>query len=254
MKINLTQSLSIFDSANIKFIENADIKIYENEQYKELLSYIGNGNYLSSFRPSGNTNYKIIVSSTLGQSVAENYIPQKTTILSIDTTSVYVYSQKELECRIKFKDDEASENFYLLDIRAIAGSYSFGMNDNRDTIYYEQSIDFEYDKSIIEEKIGNNTISYGVIFSDKFFNGKEIELAVKIGSDILQIKDKNSIKFYLKSISRDYYLYAKSYSRSINQAEDVLGEPIQVYSNIQNGFGIFGGYNQDVDSIEYERF
>jgi hypothetical protein len=47
---------------------------------------------------------------------------------------------------------------------------------------------------------------------------------------------------------REYYFYKKSVMQSFDGQLDPFAEPVQVYSNIQNGVGIFAGASVSVDS------
>lgn len=257
IKVNISKGLNIFDTLNVLFVDNANIELLTDNQSLGFLKYDKDGNYLMNFKPVENKKYNLQVTVPgFAKCEASDIIPSKTNIISIDTASVYKNYTNVLECKINFLDNPETEDYYLLDIKAIAGYYIIqhsNNEDDNDTTYFEQSIDFETDDDFVEEKIESDNIMYGVIFSDKLINGKLNKITVDIDNNILQIKDKNVIKFYLKKISKDYYLYAKSYARYLNYDDELFGEPIQVYSNIKNGFGIFGGYNQDVDSIVYYR-
>ena len=64
---------------------------------------------------------------------------------------------------------------------------------------------------------------------------------------------------HLSSLSEDLYQYLKSYyhHNAVKPKfyefwlEDIFDrtEPVPVYTNIENGYGIFGGYSTSVDSI-----
>ena len=45
--------------------------------------------------------------------------------------------------------------------------------------------------------------------------------------------------------SKDFYLYNKSVQESDGIGGNPFTDPVQVYTNIQNGFGCFGAYNID---------
>ncbi len=253
-KVNVSESLSIINSSNVNFIENASIELYEDGNIIRELVYDNNGNYFIDYKPLQQKEYKIKVISPEGYNCeAINIIPQKTEIISIDTLTD-ITKPDELICKINFEDNQSTLDFYFLEIRTIAGSYTFEYPlGNFDTIYYEESIDFDYTDNIIEYKIGTSMITYGVIFSDELINGEQKEISITINKYAISDIPNNAIKFYLKNISEDFYLYAKSYSMLLDEEIDILAEPIQVYSNISNGFGIFGGYNQFVDSIIYNK-
>jgi len=56
----------------------------------------------------------------------------------------------------------------------------------------------------------------------------------------------NSFYLELSSISKDYFDYLHSYQRQSNYfgGELFAGEPVQVFTNVQNGLGILGASNK----------
>lgn len=50
----------------------------------------------------------------------------------------------------------------------------------------------------------------------------------------------------LVSMSEDYYKYQKSYINQVTNISNPFASPIEVYSNIENGVGIFAGYNRQM--------
>ncbi len=253
-KLNISESSTVFDNYNIDFIDNASVLLYENKNFIGEFTYISYGNYEINHIPASQKEYKIKISSPPDYYCeAVNIIPQKTEILSIDTFTD-ITNPYDLICKIRFEDNQNNRDFYFLEIRTISGSYIIEYPiGNFDTIFHEESINFNYTDNIIENKIGTDDLIYGAIFSDERINGKEKEILIIINKSSIADIPNNAIKFYLKNISEDYYFYAKSYGKLLNEKLDILAEPVQVYSNISGGFGIFGGYNQSVDSIIYNK-
>ena len=58
----------------------------------------------------------------------------------------------------------------------------------------------------------------------------------------------HSIEYWLEvtTMNEDYYNYQKTYILQAFQAANPYTEPVQVHSNIQNGVGIFAGYNRQM--------
>ena len=51
---------------------------------------------------------------------------------------------------------------------------------------------------------------------------------------------------YLISASEDYFRYKRTYSLQEESSGDPFAQPVNVYNNIENGFGIVAGYSEDV--------
>lgn len=47
-------------------------------------------------------------------------------------------------------------------------------------------------------------------------------------------------------MSEDYYKYQKSYINQVTNLSNPFSSTIEVYSNIENGVGIFAGYNRQM--------
>ncbi len=96
-----------------------------------------------------------------------------------------------------------------------------------------------------------------LFFSDELTEGdtleRDIYFAQKIGgSDPRVFSSFNSIYLKLCTISEEYYLYAKSYAdQSFAIDYSLFVEPVSVFTNVHNGYGIFAGYGQCVDTVLY---
>jgi len=81
-----------------------------------------------------------------------------------------------------------------------------------------------------------------LIFSDKYINGTNREIIFP------EVNTRGTILFiYQQTLSEDYYLYLYSY---YNKPTDSFSEPVPLHSNIVNGVGIFGAYNEIVDTLQ----
>ncbi len=237
LKVNLSEDLSPIKIMfmNLKFIENATIKLYENNSLVDTLSNTENGNYISSLKPARGNFYKIIVDAPGYTSVqAQSFIPTPVPIILVD----YIKKGNETTLNIKFKDPENEDNYYLFFLRRPLpnGYYS--------------------DDPVIGDWDSHDCTLF--VFNDDIIKGKDYNLKVSFFSD-----DMDSIYntyTYLCSITKDFYLFAKSASNQSKQNEsdlyqiinNGLAEPFLMYSNIEDGIGIFSGHSMSVDSIKIE--
>ena len=56
----------------------------------------------------------------------------------------------------------------------------------------------------------------------------------------------------LQALSPELYRYLKSVELFRITENDAFSEPVQIYSNVQNGWGIFGALSYDRHFVEYE--
>ncbi len=137
------------------------------------------------------------------------------------------YEQDVDQYEITFTDPLGEENFYALDFIIDDG---FG-NTHRERM------------TIVDPRMVRGPKKEVLIASDLHADGSVATYIIGL-PDIEQLRMYNehpeaTATLRLKSISRDRYLYAKSY-RDYNQSDDnPFAEPVTVHSNIENGFGIF---------------
>ena len=273
--VKISHSKHIFDTSSTFHLDKVIIDFYENKTFIETLenkgSVFGRLKFVSpsGFKCSEKKSYTINVSATGFETVfAENTVPEPVQILVVDTSTVIAelpdwyfghlgpFNQIRLllECRIRFKDPPGISNYYTLQIetqacRQIVDSlgdkiWSYTGTGQLPYVSYDQ---------IVENLLNNEDAICGweciylykkVCFSDKLIDGEEYELVILLDKELL--KGKTYFKLY--SLSREYYLFAKSRFPKSKNHNDPFAEPVQVYSNIQNGVGIFAGASVSVDS------
>jgi len=249
LKVNVSKSCYILDN-DIQAIENATVEIYENGNLINTLPYLNNGLYKSTQqKPTSGDAYKIKVTVPgMGTAETESYIPPETNIISIDTALVTRiddegYKREYLEFRVKFKDNPDENNYYIL---APKEMYIYSYDDYEgdpiitDTMQY--TIGYESnDPSIVEDLWGT-----GMLFNDNLFNGNTYEFVFSTEN---YFYDTKSICIKLKSISEGYFKYLATCYKHMEANWDPFMEKISVYTNVEGGVGIFGGYSVATDTI-----
>lgn len=153
---------------------------------------------------------------------------------------------------MKIKDDPSMHNFYRLRIRGVAEreeeltpGYMYGYYTISDLFTSDDIIfmDSQLTKSYAGMKAGMTNV-----FDDHLFNGQEytftVETRKRFGKNPRVIVD-------LQSISQDLYYFLKSYMLFRISTDDVYTTPVGLYSNIENGWGIFGTLSSDQHVIYY---
>ncbi|MFZ6009198.1 MAG: DUF4249 family protein, partial [Bacteroidota bacterium] len=85
-----------------------------------------------------------------------------------------------------------------------------------------------------------------IIFSDTRFNGKEFSLKITAGSHSTGTK----FKLHFNTLSKDLYQYKVTANLQESTSGDPFAQPVKVYNNIANGFGIFAGYSAAVYELK----
>ena len=246
VKVNVSKSLNILDDKNVIYLNKATVKLYEDDKFIENLTNISNGNFMSKvFYPKMGKNYKIEVSAqNLKTVTAESKIPQKVKITSIDTATKDEEGYFSLEFTLKFDEPENETNYYLLQMK----TYQPSDYDFETQTYAKDKLENLYISS--DDNMVESIANFGgILFSDKLINGQSYSLKLTVDKYNFY-NDTNLVYVYLNSVSKDFYLYLKSYNQHQEAKYDPFAEPVQVYKNIKNGYGIFAGYSSYVDSIE----
>lgn len=249
IKVDVSNSVGALTSNKIDTVNNAVITITNSLGQSEQLTYKGYGHYASTnLSGLAGASYNINASANGFESVSSQFsLPA---IQTIDTAYFEITdaSKQIAELVIKFTDNGSAINYYAV---SIASMDSFGYVTPH---YFEQP-----NQSI---NVGNNENYYGsdYYFTDEIENGKQIEKRLKfnyytnfyydsLGNPIANPLDAIKVLWF-RSLSKEYYLYQKSYNTYLGAIGNPFAEPVQVYNNINGGFGIAAGYTQTVKLIQ----
>ncbi len=259
IRVQVSKTVAITDSGN-RIIENANVMLYKEGAFVSTLANIGNGIYVYGTYPEKGKLYEIKVNAPGFFSVSANeIIPEKTNIISCSfkgpiATINPTWGDEMGVVNILFKDNALIKNYYEL------------------IFYWEKNSKFEYiptnnislDIPVLKNEGDIEYEPTSIFFSDELFNGMEFSLNINIympfGLDTNQIMAAPGKLFVnLRSTSYNYYKYRKLWTRhrynqnqGIEYYQDIFrGEPINMFTNVVNGNGIFAGYSQDVKEAPF---
>lgn len=241
MRIYLSRSTNhkekITNEMNIK-----EVHIYENRIEIEPETYVADSLLIISYRAKPTTTYSIeLLSDSEERIVASDSLPEKPQFHVVDFRPKVGFDSEGYEF--------SEITIEVVDINPVAGDY------------YELSVVSSHSQlGLVKNYVWSNDVIitdegdadfyyYNLLFSDKLFNGQRVILKCFIGYD-----DSDEEAYVcLRSISPSYYRYKKSIMRHFaNQEGDVWtgsGNPVNVYSNVEGGYGIFAGFQEDTDTI-----
>ena len=255
-KFQVSKSLSVLDNANLKLIDNATLLLFEEDIFLDsILNPDEDGFYRFAMLPKPGKNYIIEVTSPDYQEKlsASDGLPvpvpiTKTKVSIIDSSFYgdiyYSYGYLSGNFEISLNDPGENINYYQFKV------YSYDSVFN----YIEEIPEFEHlvKRSLLVSSddpvlSSHNNYNNQLLFEDRMFNGKEISLRINFED----FNPRRGKKYYLEllSLSRAGYLYRKTIDEYEMARNDPFAEPVMIYSNIQNGFGIFSGYSSHIDSI-----
>ena len=259
LSVNISKTVHVFENENNNnppFIHNAVTRFYEDGQFLFNLIEGENGYYSKpGYFPSINHSYKIEVEKTGYPTIsAETNIPVPVLIKSLDTTinlgnggDGYYYGE-EIKFELKYQDPSGPGNHYRLDC------YLHYIDENneylsRQYIYVNENDEYLFDKT------------YGyLLWTDQLTDGNEVTIKFNFYSNAYSFEGENpnnsssaTYLFVLNSVSEDFYRYDKTRSLFFDTggSSNPFSEPVLIYSNITDGFGIFGGFSTDTISFQY---
>ena len=247
-KIYNSVPVSTYNFENIEEVDGATIILYENDTPVDEIQQNSYG-YQSTYLPKEGKNYRFeLTLPNSGPLSGQSYIPEAVPILL--TTANFESSTNNVRVGITFSDPMETDNYYIFTLSTL-----YLQNDGT----YEP-FDFGHpwlygasDFSVVEKNIFPNG-QRGLLFSDNMINGKDYELIITMWDySIIGSSPKKTCKicFQLTSISKEMYLYAKSFAEQGGGGINPFNEYFNVYSNIENGLGIFGGYSTAYDTLLY---
>ena len=89
----------------------------------------------------------------------------------------------------------------------------------------------------------------GLLFSDEAIDGQSIQLKLLAQIDELETGMFPKIVGELRTVSENYYKHYTSLALQKESKDRPFAEPVSVFSNIENGLGIFAGYSTYRDSV-----
>lgn len=248
--IHLSESRNILDNNGgaLPNIEDATAKLF-NDNNTELgtFTHVANGSYvLTSPMPVAGSAYTLKVTHPNFDDISTtSAAPNLVSILEIDTA----HTGEQFNIYITVNDNANETNYYSLVItNKVTNTWEVepGVFETSTNYYNNWICTKDIDAEGSADPSGE-ICSQELLFSDKNFNGSQHTFNVS------EYYDANTelIMVSLRSMSADLFKYRVTFSNYEQNSGNPFGEPVQVYSNVENGFGIFSGYSEYQDSIVF---
>ncbi|MDG2330157.1 MAG: DUF4249 domain-containing protein [Flavobacteriales bacterium] len=253
--VHVSKSLSVIDQGNLDDIENATVVISTAAgDLVETLAYNGNGNYIGTQIPQEGQNYRVDVAAPNYTAVyGEDVVPDVVNVQSVDTMTTVNGEEEILVAQITFKDPEGINNYYRFSVEMGYWNYWFDGAGILDSNYYEEMVWMQLNDPSFEGT-DNNTWSDIGIMSDLLFDGqtKTVDLPISMwlnGGLPFHNYRIEFIDVYFSNVSETTHFFNRSFQLYQQTQGNPFAQPVQVYSNITNGFGVFGGSDTEVYRI-----
>lgn len=243
ISVHLSLSNHILNSEPYPLVKNATVVIRDDQdQLIETLPFGPSSElYKGSSKAVPGRQYFLTVDVPgYDQVTSTGTVPQPVPITKVSIDSMATDSNGRIPIEIFFKDPAGQKNYYELTVR----STSFWVDPNtNDTIEYDYPIQFEANDPLVESQ---NTPGSS-LFEDVFFDGQDHKITVRV----FGYYDPNTSAYViLRTMSEDYYKYLKSTALQNDVAGNPLAQPVLVFSNINNGIGIFGVSSTSVFEVK----
>jgi hypothetical protein len=240
-----------------KSLTEAEVELYEEGRFVSRLQYVADSTFYypfnyhqdacfisQDFKPMSGRKYTIKVITEEHPLVeASTHIPEPTAILSLTSERILKKIDSRLfeynRCILTFEDNPDQEDYYGFSSKTVPGRTGNNVG------FLGQDPGIEYPPLFKDHIIIND--AYNLIL-DGYFNGSYMP------GDI----DTIDAAVQLLTVTRDHYLYHKSILESkrrdsLPYLQDIhlpITEPIQVYTNVKNGLGLFTGIAYDADTVQ----
>jgi len=256
----VSHNTGVFDTLKVDQIPDATVTLFVNGQFSQIMIYDSVYGYQTDFFPKAGVEYSISVEKQGFKTVvSKGMIPEKVNIKSCTLIPFAGLGEEDRafsQLSVTFDDPIDQVNYYEIMVLGYGqenDKYTLTTTDNAITSesYYPSPVSMDAKKP---ERL---------LFSDKLINGKihTVEMSFRSNQSLIGKHlyiTPHLIFLSFRTVDEAYYRYYTTLFKQVNdRRQDLLfgmAEPSSVYSNIENGHGVFAGYFEDnrsfwVDSI-----
>lgn len=251
--MHLTQSKSILEDNIVLILEGAEVKVYEGGSFIGNMDYLGHdAYYLPGFYPAIGKKYRVEVAHSVLETVeAEVVVPEPISIIEVDTSSsISEWGQKLYNLNFTFNNHTDEISYYAVSIGLTIHIYDWENQiflDSTETYntYFSTSRETN---SGIGENLMDNDLSFFIddklFFSDEMFIGQDGVKELALEYYVYSPGDSVMVDVRLDHIAPSYYYYSVSKEKYYRADGNPFAEPVQVYNNVHNGFGLLSSFSR----------
>ena len=259
LKVEVTKSFAPNGNINVQELSNAKVSLYKNGQFVELLTYRKTfddflGKFVSTTIPEPEQSYSIEVNDPeLGIATSSSSIPTEFDVTDLSAVKIQWGEDNLTSMRFNFKftlDDAESTDYYYLTM-----AFPVLKKDENNGEWYFYA--FQYcEIETGDLPLHQLYLKNGLLFEDKAFNGTkhvvsgsattyqqpfgDFDFEWPADPDKIKV-DSLHLHINVYRLSKELYTFYSSHATVLKNENNVYSEPTPVYSNVENGTGIFGG-------------
>ncbi len=180
-------------------------------------------------------NYRIVVRADgIPRASAEERL------LEVVEIEDFNYNREDKEFTFRFRDDAATEDYYMVTINELGSDNLIFSTLDLNMEFFGYSDFFE------DGEFDGRQFGFEAYLPDESFNGKSREVKVRLE----QPTEAVFIELRLHHISKSYYRHELTKS-AYETSDGFFSEPVQIFSNVENGYGIMATSASDIEKVQY---
>jgi hypothetical protein len=242
VQVSLTGGI---DSLPLSTVSNAEIELYIDGKFVEQLKNSGDGTYISTSTVEAGKEYKCkAIIPNQDTIVCSQTLPEASQILNVEHISIAGRDEEGISypaIKVTFKNSVLDRKYFEIKITCYANYAGWQEEDSLVE-------DYTHIQYIIDPVLLNEGLPI-VLFSNELIHDSTYTMTINYTngeSGGSKIKYRRPFVVQLRSVTYDYYRYQKQYylyneGKNADFMETATASPL--YSNIENGYGIFAGYS-----------
>ncbi len=240
-EVHLSEARSVSDGERaIRNIEQATVEILADGVPVVTLPYMGDGLYRApQVFPAPDVEYTVQVTAPDYDAVsATDRIPE--TLATAMTYDVLARSADgfRVDIDLTITDPPDASNYYRLMV------YLRVRDENGEVFFYDLPFRSEDPVLLAYSDLAFNGDVQEVYFADPLFAGRMHTFTIQVEESFIFAGSEQALLVDLYHVSDHFYQYARTYQRYEESYDNPFAEPVQVHTNINDGFGIFAGFRR----------
>ena len=223
----LYKSKAILDRGQIEFVVNATVQVKDGGEVIATLFHVVDGYYQVPFdiKPQVGRTYTLTAQAPGLEAIeSTDVIPNPVQPTAVDGTK----GQRAWDITAHFTDP-VGKNYYqvmVFEERSLpnGGTALFSSYFESDDLLFFSKGGVDSDEAIFDDALIAEQ-AYGLKLTAYPFDSVQAMYVV------------------LMSVSESYFKYMKSFQSQLHNEDNPFASPVQVYTNIENGIGIFAGFS-----------
>jgi len=234
--VDLSSNNPMSSNQDFPSVTNASAKLFRNGQFLTDLHHSKDGIYKAQIKPQALEQYQIKVTAPDFPPIsATSNVPSlpvvEQVIASVSNPRDPVFSGKEVNVSLKLEDGPAEENFYFLQAYTYATDHLGKTYTKFITVSFISPDEYNFQRDA------------RYFFSDKVLKAESTKLILHLETD-----PSDTTILQIARITPEYYKYGKTFNEH-HYADHNINKTA-VFNNVQNGLGLFAGYNAITISIK----